>query len=89
MKTIQLDLPDSIDYDNNDLKTFIAAKLFEAGKLTMSQAAELSGLTITEFMDRLGDFNVSVFNYPASDLESDVSNARQSIRWYKFTNPTE
>lgn len=80
MKTIQLDLPDSIDYDNNDLKTFIAAKLFEAGKLTMSQAAELSGLTITEFMDRLGGFNVSVFNYPASDLESDVSNARQSIR---------
>ena len=80
MKTIQLDLPDSIDYDNNDLKTFIAAKLFEAGKLTMSQAAELSGLTITEFMDRLGDFNVSVFNYSASDLESDVSNARQSIR---------
>ncbi len=80
MKTIQLDLPDSIDYDNNDLKTFIAAKLFEAGKLTMSQAAELSGLTITEFMDRLGEFNVSVFNYPASVLESDVSNARQSIR---------
>lgn len=80
MKTIQLDLPDSIDYDNNDLKTFIAAKLFEAGKLTMSQAAELSGLTITEFMDRLGDFNVSVFNYPASDLESDAGNARQSIR---------
>ncbi len=80
MKTIQLELPDSIEYDNNDLKTFIAAKLYEAGKLTISQAAELSGYSATIFMEHLQDFNVSVFNYPASDLELDVKNARESIR---------
>lgn len=80
MKTIQLELPDSLEFDNNDLKTFIAAKLFEAGKLTMSQAAELSGYSTSKFMDLLAEFNVSVFNYPATDLESDVKNARESIR---------
>ena len=80
MKTIQLELPDSLEYDNNDIKTFIAAKLYEAGKLTISQAAELSGYSVTIFMEHLQDYNVSVFNYPASDLEADVKNARESIR---------
>lgn len=80
MKTIQLELPDSLEYDNNDLKTFIAAKLYEAGKLTISQAAELSGYSVAIFMEHLQDYNVSVFNYPASDLEADVKNAKESIR---------
>ncbi len=80
MKTIQLELPDSLEYDNNDLKTFIAAKLYEAGKLTISQAAELSGYSVTIFMEHLKDFNVSVFNYPASALAFAVKNARASIR---------
>ena len=80
MKTIQLELPDSLEYDNNDVKTFIAAKLYEAGRLTIGQAAELSGYSVITFMELLKDYNVSVFNYPASDLESDVKNARESIR---------
>lgn len=80
MKTIQLELPDSLEYDNNDIKTFIAAKLYESGRLTISEAAELSGYSVITFMELLKDYNVSVLNYPASDLESDVRNARESIR---------
>lgn len=79
MKTIELQLPDELEADKQELKTFFAAKLFEAGRLTMSQAAKSAGYTISEFMDLLKDYNVSVINYPASDLESDVSNARESI----------
>lgn len=60
-------------------KILIAAKLFESGSLTMSQAARSAGYTMSEFMALLKNYNVSVINHPASDIESDVSNARESI----------
>ena len=68
------------DHEN---KTLIAAKQFESGSLTMSQAAKKCGCTIYEFIDILKKYNISVINYPASDLESDVKNARESIRNFK------
>ena len=40
----------------------------------------MAGLSIADFMDTLYKFNVSIFNYPASELESDVKNATESIR---------
>ena len=64
------------DHEN---KILIAAKLFESGSLTMSQAARSAGYTMSEFMALLKNYNVSVINHPASDIESDVSNARESI----------
>ena len=60
-------------------KILIAAKLFESGSLTMSQAARSAGYTMSEFMALLKNYNVSVINHPASDIESDVKNARESI----------
>ena len=61
----------------------LTAKLFESGALSMSQAAKKCGCTIYEFIDILKKYNISVINYPASDLESDVKNARESIRNFK------
>ncbi len=80
MKTLAINLPESVELDNKELTIFIAAKLSEASTLTMGQAAEMAGLSIADFMDTLYKFNVSIFNYPASELESDVKNATESIR---------
>jgi predicted HTH domain antitoxin len=68
------------DHENKVLE---AVKLFESGALTISQAARSAGYTISEFMDLLKNYNVSVINHPASDLESDVKNARESIKKFK------
>ena len=65
------------DHENKVLK---AVKLFESGALTMSQAAKSADYTMSAFMDLLKNYNVSVINHPASDLESDVKNARESIK---------
>ena len=65
---------------NKEMEVLIAAKLFESGTLTMSQAARSAGYTMSEFMDLLKNYNVSVINHPASDLESDVSSARESLK---------
>jgi predicted HTH domain antitoxin len=54
----------------------LASRLYEKGKLTLGQAAELVGLSKRAFMEILGDYDVSIFNYPLSELENDIKNAR-------------
>lgn len=75
MKVLTLNIPDSLDVDSKDLAMLLAAKLYEQGKLSLGQAAELAGLTKRTFAELLGSYNVSIFNYPASDLSKDVANA--------------
>lgn len=75
MKVLTLNIPDSLDVDNQDLAMLLATKLYEQGKLSLGQAAELAGLTKRTFAELLGSYNVSIFNYPGSDLSKDVANA--------------
>jgi predicted HTH domain antitoxin len=50
--------------------------LYEKGKLTLGQAAEMVGLSKRAFMEILGDYEVSIFNFPLSELDNDMKNAR-------------
>jgi predicted HTH domain antitoxin len=68
-------VPDSFDVDSNEVAMLIATRLYEQGKLSMGQAAELVGLSKRTFIELLGKYGVSVFNYPAEDISQDVSNA--------------
>ncbi len=76
MKTITLNIPDSVELDEKDTTILVAAILFEKGKLTMGQAAKMVNLSKKTFMELLSKYGVSIFNYPASDLENDIKNAR-------------
>jgi predicted HTH domain antitoxin len=75
MKTMTLSLPDNADVDNKQLAILVASKLYELGKLSLGQAAEVAGLTKRAFAELLGSYDVSIFNYPASDISRDVANA--------------
>ena len=75
MKTLTLNIPDNLDVDNRDLAMLVSTSLYEQGKLSLEQAAEVAGLTKRTFAELLGKFNVSIFNFPASDLSRDVANA--------------
>lgn len=75
MKTLTLNMPDSIDIDEKEVAMLIATTLYEQGKLSIGQAAELVGLTKRTFSELLGRYNVSIFNHPASDLSRDLENA--------------
>ena len=76
MKTLMINLPDTVDFDDKDALMTIASRLYEKGKLSLGQAAELVGLSKRAFMELLGTYGVSVFNYPSSDLDRDVDNAK-------------
>lgn len=75
MKVLTLNIPDSLDMDNMQVAMLVASRLYEQGKLSLGQAAELAGLTKRTFAELLSIYNVSIFNYPASDISRDVANA--------------
>ena len=75
MKTLTVNLPDSIDLDNSELSILVASKLYEQGRLSLGQAAELAGLTKRSFAELLAKYEVSIFNFPASEIAKDVANA--------------
>jgi predicted HTH domain antitoxin len=76
MRTLVLNIPDTVDFDDKEALMAIAARLYEKGKLSLGQAAELVGLSKGTFIEILSNYGVSVFNYPPSDLDRDVENAK-------------
>lgn len=73
MQTLHLTLPDFVDANPQDLSLILAAHLYEQGKLSIGQAAELAGLSKRTFMELLRRQGVSAFNYDASELEQDLN----------------
>jgi len=73
MKKIVLNIPDNIDLSENETKRFLAAKLFESGKLSLGQAAELANMSKITFSELLADYNVSLINYTSIDILRDAS----------------
>jgi predicted HTH domain antitoxin len=68
MKVLTLNIPDSLELDNLQVAMLVASRLYEQGKLSLGQVAELAGLTKRTFTELLGTYNVSLFNDPASDI---------------------
>jgi len=73
MTTITLQVPDSLGEYQNDTVRFIAAKLYESGKLSLGQAADMAGLSKRTFAELLGDYNVSLINYSIEDIVEDAA----------------
>lgn len=72
MKTIQLQVPDNLN--EKEITLLLAVQLYDKGKLSLGQAAELVGMDKETFMDQLGQLNVSVFGETVEDIKQDLNN---------------
>jgi predicted HTH domain antitoxin len=71
MTTITLQVPDSLEKDHDETIRLIAAKLYEAGKLTLGQAAEMCGMKKWDFGEILINYDIHYFDASAAaDLDS-------------------
>ena len=75
MQILQIQLPDFINIDPQEIQMLLASKLYEKGVLSVGQAAQMAGLSKRTFMELLGRYQVSVLNYPAEDIMHDFENA--------------
>ena len=72
MRTINIKVPEMSEFDAMQLTMILASALYEKGKLSLGQAAEVANLSKRTFAELLGSYHVSIFNYPASDLENET-----------------
>ena len=49
MTQMKLTLPENFSLNERETKRFLAAKMYESGKLSLRQAAELAGLSKVAF----------------------------------------
>ena len=73
MTTITLTLPEDVELDGRQTARFLAAKLYEDGQLTLGQAAALAQLSKIAFAEILGDYGVSLYNYPIDEITQDAN----------------
>lgn len=71
MKLI-LEIPDNINVDEHEMKCMMAAKLYEAGKLSLGQAAQVAGMSKVDFANVLHQYDVSLIAYPVSEMLRDA-----------------
>ncbi|PKL80383.1 MAG: hypothetical protein CVV25_04440 [Ignavibacteriae bacterium HGW-Ignavibacteriae-4] len=75
MRTLHLNIPDSVEMSDYDFSMMIASKLYEEKKLSLGQAAKMVGITKRTFIELLGKYGVSIFSSSVTDLQSDIENA--------------
>lgn len=84
IKTIEIpypeDLPEALGESpeafEREIIFLVAAKLYELGRISSGRAADLAGMGRVEFLDKLGQYRFSIFNYPLEELEQEIGEAR-------------
>ena len=74
------DLPaamgESPEVFEQQLKFLVAARMYELGRISSGRAAELAGTSRVEFLEGLGRYRISVFNYSLEELEREIREAQ-------------
>ena len=67
---VNMNLPVSVSEE--DMRTLLAVKLFEVGKVSLGQAAKIANFSKKAFIDVLGHYSVPVCNYEAEELQQEI-----------------
>ena len=81
MVTVTFELPEDVlssvrkdpDHFTQELRLTAAVKWYEMGLVSQSRAAEISGLSRSEFISALGRFEVSIFQYNMDEIAEEVN----------------
>ncbi len=72
MSTVELKINLPFSLSEEDAKLFLALKLYEVSKLSLGQAAKLSGFSKRAFIEILGHHHIPVINYSAEELRQEL-----------------
>jgi predicted HTH domain antitoxin len=73
MQTAQATIRLPLGISEEDAELLLAMKLFETGRISLGQAAELSGYTYPAFLEVLRHAKIPVANYTAEELRAEVA----------------
>jgi predicted HTH domain antitoxin len=71
---LELNLPKTLteEISEKELRLYLAMMLYKERKLSMSQAAKLAGLALSDFMYELGKHKIGFTNITEDELEEEL-----------------
>ncbi len=72
---MNISIPDALDLNDRDIAMLLASTLYEKGKLSLGQAADLANFSKRTFAELLARYDVSLFNDSLESLSKDAENA--------------
>lgn len=70
--TLHVKLPDTLVLTDFELLMNLAAKLFDNGLISSGQAAEMVGISKRTFIEIIGRYGVSIFQYDEEELINEL-----------------
>lgn len=85
MRTLEIPYPEDLpaalgespETFEKQIRFLVAARIYELGRISSGRAAELAGVSRAEFLDELGQYRISVFNYSMEELDQEIHEARR------------
>lgn len=77
MTTMILQVPDALEKEHDETVRLIAAKLYESGKLSLGQAAEMCSMKKWDFAEVLINYGVHYFDASAAADLDDIKKSRR------------
>jgi predicted HTH domain antitoxin len=75
MKSVTIQIPDSVEISEQELKFRVAARLYEQAKVSLGEGATIAEVSKRVFIENIGKVGVSIFNYSPDDLLEEIANA--------------
>lgn len=75
MRSVTIQIPDSVEISEQDLKFRVAAHLYEERKVSSGEGAMIAEVSKKFFIENLGKFGVSIFNYGTDELLDEIAHA--------------
>ncbi len=74
--SLNIELPNDLMVSEFELKMLFASKLFDQGLVSSGQAAKMVGVSRRTFLETVGRYGVSIFQYEnEEELLEDINNA--------------
>ncbi|MEL7120828.1 MAG: UPF0175 family protein [Bacteroidota bacterium] len=68
--TLQIKIPKDLELNEFELLMNLAAKLFDRGLISSGQAAEMVNISKRAFLEIVGSYGVSIFQYDEEELDN-------------------